>query len=228
MAANFAGSVEIHGFATVPDVLSSFEIYRLASELDQASVTRSRAGIRHAMKCPAVAAIARDPRLYDLARAVLGRKAFPYRATLFDKSPDINWLVVWHQDTAIPLRARHERADWGPCSVKEGVLYAHAPAHALSQVLALRLHLDDSNFANGPLRVLPETHVKGVLSADSIQDLAKSHAAVECIVPQGGILAMRPLLVHASSKSRAQQPRRVLHIEYATAPMLDGLSLAIA
>ena len=78
------------------------------------------------------------------------------RATLFDKSPDSNWLVVWHQDTALPLVERKDLPGWGPWSTKEGVLYAHAPSQALSQVLALRVHLDDSTSVNGPLRCSPE------------------------------------------------------------------------
>jgi len=48
------------------------------------------------------------PPLLELARAILGRDAFPFRATLFDKSPTANWLVVWHQDTALPLRQHRE------------------------------------------------------------------------------------------------------------------------
>jgi ectoine hydroxylase-related dioxygenase (phytanoyl-CoA dioxygenase family) len=98
-----------------------------------------------------------------------GSGAFPYHATLFDKSPTSNWLVVWHQDTALPLRERKALAGWGPWSVKEGVNYAHAPASALRQVLALRVHLDDSTEHNGPLRVLPGTHTRGVLSDEEIE-----------------------------------------------------------
>jgi len=88
------------------------------------------------MKVPAVAAVARDPRMQQVAQAVLGQLAIPYRATLFAKSADSNWLVVWHQDTALPLQQREDRPGWGPWSIKEGVLYAHAPEQALSQVVA--------------------------------------------------------------------------------------------
>ena len=42
-----------------------------------------------------------------MAQEVLGRAALPFRATLFDKSPTPNWLVVWHQDTALPLCERN-------------------------------------------------------------------------------------------------------------------------
>jgi len=148
---------------------------------------------------------------------------------LFDKSALANWLVVWHQDTALPLQTRRETPGWGPWSVKEGVIYAHAPASALSQILALRLHLDDSMADNGPLRVLPETHTLGVLTDDAIHELSTRMTTIDCLVPRGGVLAMRPLIVHGSSKSQGQNPRRVLHIEYAASEITeDGLRLAIA
>ncbi len=201
---------------------------RLAADLETPIVSRSRAGIRHAMKVPAVAAVARDPRLQQLAQAVVGPSAVPYRATLFVKSADSNWLVVWHQDTALPLQQRDDRPNWGPWSIKEGIVYAHAPEQALSQVVALRLHLDDSNEENGPLRVLPETHKQGVLTDDATHELAGKTRPIECTVPRGGVLIMRPLLVHASSKSQAPAPRRVLHIEYAAGPTLAGFRLAVA
>jgi hypothetical protein len=127
----------------------------------------------------------------------------------------------------LPLLERHELPGWGPWSVKEGVIYAHAPATALEQVLALRVHLDDSSDRNGPLRVLPGTHIMGVLTDDAIERLASQIAAVGCLVPAGGVLAMRPLIVQASSKSLIETPRRVLHIEYAARLALaDHLELA--
>ena len=99
--------------------------------------------------------------------------------------------------------------------MKDRITYAHAPASALCQVLALRVHLDEPNADNGPLRILPGTHLKGVLTDDVIEELVGSITPIDGLVPQGGVLAMRPLIVHASSKSRSQVPRRVVHIEYA-------------
>ena len=137
--------------------------------------------------------------------------------------------MVWHQDTALPLQKKNESPGWGPWSVKQGVIYAHAPASALEKVLALRVHLDDSTLENGPLRILPGTHALGVLSDDSIEQAARRIAATDCLVPRGGILAMRPLVIHASSKSQIQQPRRVLHIEYAASlTVAEGMQLAQA
>jgi ectoine hydroxylase-related dioxygenase (phytanoyl-CoA dioxygenase family) len=220
------GDVANHGFAIIPDVLTRNDIVTILRNLNEESAHRSRAGLRHALALPSVAALAWDPRLLTLAREISGKKAFPYHATLFDKSPDANWLVVWHQDTALPLRERRDTPGWGPWSLKRGVVYAHAPASALSKILALRVHLDDSTAQSGPLRVLPGSHAQGVLTDDDIHQLASRISSVECVVSQGGILAMRPLLIHASSKSKSETKRRVLHIEYAASAVFEnGLRL---
>ena len=208
-------TIEVTGYAIVPSVFPADRVERLLFELDQLASKRSRAGIRHALQFAPVSSLARGPSLTEIARDILGSGAFPFRATLFDKSPGANWLVAWHQDTALPFQQRQEIPGWGPWSVKEGIHYAHAPASVLSQVLALRVHIDDSSRENGPLRILPRTHNLGVLNDNQICEFAKNAAPVDCVVPKGGVVAMSPLLLHASSKSRSTMPRRVLHIEYA-------------
>jgi ectoine hydroxylase-related dioxygenase (phytanoyl-CoA dioxygenase family) len=185
--------------------------------------------MRNALRVPAVQTIAKDEKLVCFARNILGQDAIAFRATLFDKSQGSNWLIVWHQDTALPLRERRDVPGWGPWSVKEEVICAHAPASALEQVLAIRVHLDDSNENNGSLRVLPRSHMAGVLTDDAIHDLTTKIPAVDCHVEAGGILLMRPLIVHASSKVRSEHGRRrVLHIEYAASRNFQsGLELNI-
>ena len=216
----------IDGFRIIAGVLAPTECDRLIVELQ--ATTRSRAGARHLMSNAAVSAIANDDRLCALARAALSGRAVPFRATLFEKSGAKNWLIAWHQDTALPLRARFDEPGWGPWSVKHGVEYAHAPDWALSRVVALRLHLDASTGKNGPLRVVPDSHRRGVLSDAQVLEFADSHDAVECPVPRGGVLAMRPLLIHSSSKCLSDEPRRVLHIEYADSlELARGVELAV-
>lgn len=144
------------------------------------------------MQRAAIAQLSVDPRLMALACGVLGDAAQPFRATFFDKSPVSNWLVVWHQDTALPLRVWRDAPGWGPWSVKAGIHYAHAPARALERVLALRIHFDDSTLENGPLRVLPGTHRMGVLNDETVQQLSREIEPVDCVVSCGGVIAMRP------------------------------------
>jgi ectoine hydroxylase-related dioxygenase (phytanoyl-CoA dioxygenase family) len=108
------------------------------------------------------------------------------------------------------------------------VLHAIPPASALERILALRVHLDDSTHANGPLRVLPDSHVLGQLDHAAIQELAVRVPSVECVTKAGGVVAMKPLTVHASSKVQEDRPRRVIHIEYATDVSLDHeITLAV-
>jgi hypothetical protein len=151
------------GFRIVNAVLALSETAHLLRTLEASPLTRSRAGARHLMKHPAVSDVANDLRLLAIASAFLGASAVPFRATLFDKSSAQNWLVPWHQDTALPLQERRDVPGWGPWSIKSGITYARVPATALSHVVALRLHFDDSREDNGPLRVLPGTHALGVL-----------------------------------------------------------------
>jgi Phytanoyl-CoA dioxygenase (PhyH) len=169
------------GFDIVPAVLDRHEIAVVAGALQQEGLERSRAGARHLMRYPIVQQLARDPRLLTIAARFVGATSVPYRATLFDKSSARNWLVVWHQDTTLPLRERRDAPGWGPWSVKPGITCAQAPAAPLSRVIALRLHIDDSRADNGPLRVLPGTHTMGVCpmqkSDDSLETSRRSTAS---------------------------------------------------
>ena len=210
-------------------MLGVAEISALIRAIDAQAIPHSRAGARHVLRHPPISSLAVDPRLISLASAWLGAPAVPFKGTLFDKSSDANWLVAWHQDTALPLAERSAVAGWGPWSIKDGVNYAHAPAAALDRVIALRIHLDDSLAENGPLRVLPGTHRLGVLADEQVAELSRGTVSCLCCVPAGGVIAMRPLIVHASSKSVSPMSRRVLHIEYAASlEIAPGLRLQAA
>ena len=202
-----------HGYSIHHEVFEPSVMAGTLAAVAAGAVERTKAGARHVLKVPAVRELAKDRRLVTIASQFVGIAPQPFRATLFDKSPGTNWLVAWHQDTALPLRRRVDDVEWGPWSTKAGVLYAHAPAWALERVVAIRVSLDDSTISNGPLRVLPDTHCSGVLSDKQIELAARQTAPVECVTPSGGVVAMRPLTVHASSKSTDDRPRRVLHID---------------
>jgi hypothetical protein len=120
------------GVRIVEAVVSPEECDALVQSLWNPQVSRGRAGARHLMAVPEIARLACDERLMDIARRELKAEPFPFRVTLFEKSGKANWLVVWHQDTALPLKARFDGQGWGPWSEKAGVAYAHAPAWAVT------------------------------------------------------------------------------------------------
>jgi ectoine hydroxylase-related dioxygenase (phytanoyl-CoA dioxygenase family) len=194
------------GYEIERAVLSHKECDALIAALSEAR--RSRAGVRHLMRNPAVAEVAADPRLLAVAKAALGVEAIPYRATLFEKAGKANWLVPWHRDTALPLEASFDAPGWGPWSEKEGILYAHAPAWALSKVIALRVHLDASTTKNGPLRVVPGSHHARIEIGQASWPVGGD---TECVVPKGGVLAMRPLIIHAFQSSKLKPAPRASH-----------------
>src|SRR4051812_46826210 len=99
-------SLDKQGFDIFPEVFDAETVSSINRSLEESMIPRSRAGMRGAFQIAGVRSLAIDERLMRVAREVLGENALPFRATLFDKSPRSNWLVVWHQDTALPLVER--------------------------------------------------------------------------------------------------------------------------
>jgi hypothetical protein len=93
------------GYFTESAVLSGSECDTLLGTLEK-STKSGRAGTRHLMSNDVVNKLAHDERLLQIAKKALGVPGVPFRATLFAKSGDANWLISWHQDTALPLAKR--------------------------------------------------------------------------------------------------------------------------
>jgi ectoine hydroxylase-related dioxygenase (phytanoyl-CoA dioxygenase family) len=117
-------------------------------------------------------------------------------------------------------------ANFGPWSEKAGVLHVQPPRDVLEQMLTVRLHLDDCDAENGPLRVLPGSHRCGKMTPDEINRFRQQTEPVICTCPRGGALLMRPLLLHASSPATSPHHRRVVHIEFAAHALPHGLEWA--
>jgi ectoine hydroxylase-related dioxygenase (phytanoyl-CoA dioxygenase family) len=99
-----------------------------------------------------------DTGLDQIVRDAIGPDARLARAIFFDKTPETNWMVPWHQDLHLAVRERLDLPGYGPWSVKEGLPHVIPPESVLTSMLALRLHLDFCGADNGPLRVLPGSH----------------------------------------------------------------------
>jgi len=205
------GDLERNGFAIIPNVLGDQQRRELISALGPVS----GAGRRGILSVPVVAALAGSDQLLNLVRPHLPLNPTPVRAIYFDKSPDTNWIVTWHQDMTLSLQARSDVDGFGPWSMKDGVPHVQPPMELLEKMLTVRLHLDDAGESNGALRVLPGSHRFGRLRSETIQQLRSQQPEFLCAVSAGDALLMRPLLLHASGRSTSARHRRVLHIEYA-------------
>ncbi len=226
---SFSPRIERDGFAIVPEVVDGavLEALRAAvARLSDRAEVRSKGGtygVRHLLRiAPEVRELARSPELRTLAAAVLGDGCFAVRGIFFDKIPTANWNLGWHQDRVIAIRERRAAPGFRAWSQKAGVWQVEPPAEVMAGMLALRVHLDDCDANNGPLRVLPGSHRHGWL--DGQIDRWKTEVSeVVCAVPAGGVVAMRPLLLHASAAAQTPRHRRVIHLEYAAAALPHGL-----
>jgi ectoine hydroxylase-related dioxygenase (phytanoyl-CoA dioxygenase family) len=213
------------GFAIIPDVLHPATAADLMGALEReicgAAAPVSRRGdsvyaVRNLLSVSQAARdVARSAEIRRLAEPVLGPTCVAVRGILFDKTAGANWNVVWHQDLSVALRERNDVPGWGPWSVKAGVVHVQPPCEILEKMLTVRLHLDPCGPENGPLRVLPGTHKLGRLAHNQIAELRKQIPEDVCVAGSGGVLLMRPLLLHASSDARRPGHRRVLHLEFA-------------
>jgi ectoine hydroxylase-related dioxygenase (phytanoyl-CoA dioxygenase family) len=171
-----------------------------------------------------IARLANSTRLLDAVAPYLPGRPRLVRAIFFDKSPEVNWLVPWHQDLTIAVREKLDVAGFGPWSVKEGIPHVQPPLEVLESMVTLRIHLDDTDETNGALRVLPGTHLRGKLNSAEIAAAREDVTEMLCTATQGDAYLMRPLLLHASSRSTSDRHRRVLHFEYAGSELPDGLA----
>ena len=190
------------------------------SEMTRLSRGRAVFGARNLLRIPAICALASSPVLRGLVEPIVGPSARPVRVLFFDKTPEANWPVLWHQDLSLALAVQHELAGWGPWTLKGGVPHVQPPAAILDEMLAVRIQLDNCGADNGPLRVLPGTQKMGRLDRDRVSELRRTIVEVACIGASGSVLLMRPLLLHASSPAKAPAHRRVIHIEFAPADLL--------
>jgi hypothetical protein len=231
MTSDYVEAVERDGYAIIPGCLDNTTVDGLLAELrdisaDEAVSRRAgRAfGIRNLLNVlPSARALADSPHLLALVEPILGTEARVVRGICFDKHADANWKVTWHQDLTIAVRRRVDVEGFGPWSTKAGITHVQPPVSVIENMLALRLHLDEADESNGALRVIPGTHNAGRLDAREIQMRKEVHKIITCYVPRGGVMVMRPLLLHSSSIASKPAHRRVLHFEYSAAPLPAGL-----
>ncbi len=224
------GTFDDDGYVVVPGVLSSQKINTLIQLIEPECRSRfEQSGCDvHAIRnlfdvLPTMKSVVAWPDIQNLIEPVLGPGAFAVRVIYFDKLPGANWKVPWHQDQTIAVKHRIDVPGFGPWSVKEGVPHVEPPTSVLEHMLTVRIHLDDCTEDNGPLRVIPGSHQLGRLTPDDARGQLDKHGEMVCAVKSGGVVLMRPMLLHASSPCVSPKHRRVIHIEFAAVKLPGGL-----
>ncbi|TWU57627.1 phytanoyl-CoA dioxygenase family protein [Rubripirellula reticaptiva] len=233
MDADLAEGFSSRGFAVLEDAVdaSTCEMLRAScervfAESQQSALARSSRGHVYAARnvitaVPVVKSLWRQEPLLGFLRHFLGDEFGLVRVLFFDKPPDRTWALPWHKDTAIAVKNNSiESPSFSRPTLKAGVPHLVACDSVLARMLTLRLHLDEVTDDNGPLKVIPRSHVSSSSEGDG------AGAAVTIYASVGGVLAMRPLISHSSGSSvpGTTRHRRILHLEFSADRRLpDGV-----
>jgi ectoine hydroxylase-related dioxygenase (phytanoyl-CoA dioxygenase family) len=231
MKVGYVENIERHGFAVLENFVGSETIDLLLKELanpriDEVESQRYRKafGIRDLLNVvPFTRALANNSSCRAIVERVLGSTARVVRGIYFDKHENANWKVAWHQDLTIAVKERMEVDGYHPWSIKAGIHHVQPPVSILQNMLTLRIHLDHADESNGALRVLPGTHNYGRLDPRKTQYWKEQQKTITCAVRKGGVMLMRPLLLHSSLAAVNPEHRRVLHFEYSSVDLPGGL-----
>ena len=209
------------GAPHVPGVLSAGDLAALRDLADRAVGARPGARLRHAAVLEAV--LATTGPVGAPAARLTSSAARPVRAVMFDKTPEANWAVAWHQDRTLPVAEQVEVEGFGPWSTKDGLLHVAPPFEILARMVTLRIHLDPVDAANAPLRVALGSHRLGRVAVSDVATRAAEHAIVECLAEAGDVWAYATPILHASDRAKPPRRRRVLQVDYADFDLPGGL-----
>jgi Phytanoyl-CoA dioxygenase (PhyH) len=165
-------------------------------------------------------------RLTTLARTLLPR-AIPVRIVIFNKSPDLNWQVPWHQDRVISVREKHDVASYDRWTKKAGIWHVEPPLDLLRGMIFARVHLDDTDTANGCLELALGTHARGRVDAQDAAAVAGASPCEVCEARRGDVLFVKALTLHRSKSSQQQSDRRTLRIDFCAESLPPPLAWAL-
>jgi ectoine hydroxylase-related dioxygenase (phytanoyl-CoA dioxygenase family) len=208
-----------NGYFIIPGIFSPEEIELLLAEINAANQSRPAFrkqndlfAIRRFFKeVPSAAGLVFNAKLRNLISGLFGEEYFVVKSIYFDKPGVSNWFVAYHQDLTISVDQKTELAGFGPWTLKMDQFAVQPPLSFLQDNFTIRIHLDDTNENNGALKVISGSHGRGIFRKGNIE---KEDIKEEiCCVPAGGIMIMKPLLLHSSARTTDNRQRRVLHIE---------------
>lgn len=166
-------------------------------------------------------------RIASLVAELGGAGMRPVRAIAFDKSPQANWTLGWHQDRTINVAARAEVAGYGPWTVKQGSPHVEPPFGVIAAMLTLRIHLDPVTPDNAPLDVALGSQRKGYIAEPDVSAVVAESQVTACFAQPGDVWAYSTPILHASQRSRGTARRRVLQVDFSAAELPAPLEWAL-
>jgi len=212
--------LEKQGYIILDNLYSAFEIQQLIKCIDETTQhsegflkTNDLFAIRQLLKnIPNLKEIIFNTHLRSLLSTIFNGPYFLTKGIYFDKPPTSNWFVPYHQDISISVNQKTETPNYKNWTHKKGQYGVQPPLKILENSMTIRIHLDDTTRQNGALKVIPESHTKGIIRTDQ----KGWNIATEkiCDVKSGGVMLMKPLTLHASHRTTNGKRRRVIHLEF--------------
>jgi len=220
------------GFTIVENVFTDKEVDDLLLTISQADTskptfrkTNDLFAIRQFLKeVPASINKVFIKNFNNLISELFGDEYFVVKSIYFDKPENSNWFVSYHQDLTISVDKKLDLDGFGPWTAKQNQFAVQPPLDILKDNFTVRIHLDNTDEANGALKVIPASHLKGIYRPETIDWTVENQ--MSCSVKKGGVMFMRPLLLHSSSRTTNNKKRRVLHIEFSRSSLPDNLNWA--
>ncbi|AOM78787.1 phytanoyl-CoA dioxygenase family protein [Pedobacter steynii] len=216
------------GFTTIDAVFSKetiAEILRIIEATDSSGETFRKSAdlfaIRQFLKAvPGVAQLIFKENFKRLIQQLFGEGYFVVKSIYFDKPEQSNWFVAYHQDLTISVDKKQVAEGYEKWTVKQGQFAVQPPLNILKQIYTVRIHLDDTDENNGALKVIPRSHLKGIYRPEDIDWSIENECC--CRVNLGGVMIMKPLLLHSSGRTVNNNKRRVIHIEFCNQELPEG------
>jgi len=158
-----------------------------------------------------------------VAASVLGEGTRPVRAILFNKSPETNWSLGWHQDRTICVKEKRDAPGFGPWTVKSGLHHVAPPSDLLARMVTLRAHLDDVPAGNAPLLIAPGSHTFGRIPVSDVDEIVRRCGTRACMAEAGDVWLLATPILHASEAASTPTSRRVLQVDFAAEALPQGL-----
>jgi len=213
-----------NGFAVIPGIYSPQEVDSINEHITSIHGNEKLFGERQFLRrTPGLLKLLWNESLRKLLSEV-APESFIIKSIYFNKPPQANWFVSWHQDKTIFVKEKTEIVGFKNWTKKDGEFGVQPPAEYLGNIVTIRIHLDDTDETNGALKVIPHSHSESGLRSAGVA--FSDSDSVICPVITGGVMLMKPLLFHSSSRSTGENPRRVIHLEFCSLELPEGLEWA--